>query len=114
MAGARQEGSDGGDGMSSTVSPPRPASTRRQGWRDRAACRGVDPELFFPGEGGAGAAAVRKSAAICAGCEVRAECLQFALSSPEQHGTWGGLSERERRGMDPAAKCEREQEGIAA
>jgi hypothetical protein len=35
---------------------------------------------------------------ICAGCLVRAECLDWALSQPENPiGTWGGTTEAERR-----------------
>lgn len=82
-----------------TVSPPRPVSILRQGWRDRAACLGEDPALFFPQDGDRYAA--DKGRAICAGCTVRAQCLQFALSSPERWGTWAGLTEGERQGMEP-------------
>jgi WhiB family transcriptional regulator, redox-sensing transcriptional regulator len=80
------------------------SGVRYQDWRDRVACRGADPELFFPqADDGTGRAAVAKAKAICAGCPVADQCLQFALASPEKHGTWGGLSERERHGMRPAA-----------
>lgn len=65
------------------------------GWRARAACRGTDPELFFPELGGNATAAK----AVCAGCPVRAPCLAYAVSTPERHGVFGGLDERERRGM---------------
>jgi WhiB family redox-sensing transcriptional regulator len=86
--------------MSSTITLPRPASVRRQGWRDRAACLGADPELFFPEAGGAGKAAAAKAKAICATCPVTAPCLRFALESPEESGTWGGVPERDRRGAE--------------
>lgn len=82
-----------------TVSPPRPVSLARQGWRDRAACRGEDPDLFFPPEDGNAVDANRKARAICAGCPVAAQCLEFALAAPERWGTWGGKSERQRRDM---------------
>lgn len=63
------------------------------GWRDRARCAEVDPELFFPEKGGSVAAPKR----VCRTCEVREDCLQDALERGEQFGVWGGLSERERR-----------------
>jgi len=34
---------------------------------------------------------------VCRTCEVRAECLEYALENDERFGSWGGLSERERR-----------------
>lgn len=78
------------------------APLRRQHWRTRAACKGADPDLFFPPEEG-GRAQSRKAKAFCAVCPVTAQCLQFALSSPERFGIYGGLAERERRGMKPSA-----------
>lgn len=62
-----------------------------QPWRARANCRGVDPDLFFPERG----SSQREAKAVCAGCEVRAECLAEGLH--ETVGIWGGTSERERR-----------------
>lgn len=62
-------------------------------WQARGNCAGLDPELFFPGRGESTA----EAKAICAGCAVRAECLEHALAKPEKFGIWGGLSERERR-----------------
>lgn len=62
-------------------------------WLEKAACAGVDPELFFPGRG----ESTREARAICAGCEVRATCLEHALDAGEKFGIWGGKSERERR-----------------
>ncbi|MQA62366.1 MAG: hypothetical protein GEU86_12900 [Actinophytocola sp.] len=64
------------------------------GWVRDAVCAQTDPELFFPDKGGSTAAAKR----ICAGCPVRARCLDYALDSPVPvSGIWGGLSEKERR-----------------
>ena len=40
---------------------------------------------------------------VCTGCEVRAECLEYALAHDERFGIWGGLSERERRRLKKAA-----------
>jgi WhiB family redox-sensing transcriptional regulator len=62
-------------------------------WQERANCLGVDPDLFFPERG----ASTREAKAVCRGCEVRGECLEYALAHGEKFGIWGGLSERERR-----------------
>jgi len=75
--------------------PPQPS----RNWRARAACQNVDPELFFPSEVGGPAAEARaaKAKAVCVGCPVRAECLDWALRHSLGHGVWGGLTEEERR-----------------
>jgi WhiB family transcriptional regulator, redox-sensing transcriptional regulator len=63
------------------------------GWQERALCAQTDPEAFFPEKGGS----TREAKRVCGGCEVRAECLGYALEHDERFGIWGGLSERERR-----------------
>jgi WhiB family redox-sensing transcriptional regulator len=67
--------------------------TDAQSWQERALCAETDPEAFFPEKGGS----TREAKKICTGCEVKAQCLEFALSNDERFGIWGGLSERERR-----------------
>jgi WhiB family redox-sensing transcriptional regulator len=64
-----------------------------QDWQERALCAQTDPEAFFPEKGGS----TREAKRICSGCEVRSECLEYALAHDERFGIWGGLSERERR-----------------
>ncbi|RFU21776.1 WhiB family transcriptional regulator [Geodermatophilus marinus] len=64
-----------------------------QSWQERALCAETDPEAFFPEKGGS----TREAKRICTGCEVKAECLEYALANDERFGIWGGLSERERR-----------------
>ena len=63
-------------------------------WRQSAACRGVDPEIFYPASE---EAVVAK--AVCASCAVREACLEFALASRERDGVWGGATEKDRRRM---------------
>ena len=62
-------------------------------WQEEALCAQTDPEAFFPEKGGS----TREAKRICVGCEVKAECLEYALGHDERFGIWGGLSERERR-----------------
>lgn len=74
-----------------------------EGWQQRASCRGSDANLFFSPtylekrEARAGRESLAKT--ICAGCAVRRECLDFALSTKEPFGIWGGLNEIERRAI---------------
>ncbi|MDR0435745.1 MAG: WhiB family transcriptional regulator [Propionibacteriaceae bacterium] len=62
-------------------------------WQELALCAQTDPEAFFPEKGGS----TREAKRVCAQCEVREECLEYALVNDERFGIWGGLSERERR-----------------
>lgn len=73
-------------------------------WRDKAACRNEDTELFFPvGKGKAAKLQEEEAKAFCRRCDVHAECLQFALDMGAE-GVWGGLSEDERRSLGRRAR----------
>jgi WhiB family redox-sensing transcriptional regulator len=65
------------------------------GWRNRAACRGVDPDIFYP----LSDEDADDARAICSACGVREACLAWALGNREHEGVWGGATERERRRM---------------
>ncbi|GAA2025302.1 hypothetical protein GCM10009839_24170 [Catenulispora yoronensis] len=78
----------------------RPLLTTWQ-WQAAAACRGLPSAAFFSPTGERGEARERREQAakrICAGCPVREECAAFAVALGERHGTWGGLTDKERRG----------------
>lgn len=66
------------------------------GWQERALCAQTDPESFFPEKGGS----TREAKKVCLSCEVRSECLEYALANDERFGIWGGLSERERHAAE--------------
>lgn len=69
-------------------------------WKDAAACRSEDTDLFFPpGHSGEFTRQIEKAKRVCARCPVGAECLDQALDGPEKHGIWGGLTEDERERM---------------
>ncbi|HSP38712.1 MAG TPA: WhiB family transcriptional regulator [Frankiaceae bacterium] len=70
-----------------------------QEWQERALCAQTDPEAFFPEKGGS----TREAKKVCTDCEVKVECLDYALANDERFGIWGGLSERERRRLRRAA-----------
>jgi WhiB family transcriptional regulator, redox-sensing transcriptional regulator len=83
-----------------TARPPRhrslPAPARFAArWRDLAACRGADLEVFFPGRGETAGPARQ----VCAACPVRQPCLDYAITNRIVHGIWGGLTGRERRAL---------------
>ena len=64
-------------------------------WRELAACRGSDLEMFFPGRGESAGPARQ----VCAACPVRQPCLDYAITNRIAYGVWGGLTERERRAL---------------
>ena len=69
-------------------------------WQADASCRGVDAELFFPQTD----EDAETAKAICETCPVRLTCLAFALERNERFGVWGGLTEKERARLSPAAR----------
>lgn len=66
-----------------------------QSWAVRAACRGMDPGIFFPSTDEEAEEALE----VCRTCPVREECLEYALEARERYGIWGGTNERQRRRM---------------
>jgi WhiB family redox-sensing transcriptional regulator len=74
-------------------------------WQAKAACRGPNTALFFPPSHferkDDRETRESKAKAICSGCDVRKPCLEYAIRSKEQHGIWGGLTEVERRPLEP-------------
>ncbi|MEV0980135.1 MULTISPECIES: WhiB family transcriptional regulator [unclassified Streptomyces] len=67
-------------------------------WREHAACRHEDPDLFFPiGTTGPSLVQTEQAKAVCRGCPVQEPCLRFALDADQTIGVWGGTSETERR-----------------
>jgi WhiB family redox-sensing transcriptional regulator len=84
------------------TTPSRPADTLASyaSWRLSAACRQVDPELFFPvGTTGPSIEQVGQAKGICQGCEVREPCLGWALRNQIAFGIWGGTTEEDRQAL---------------
>jgi WhiB family redox-sensing transcriptional regulator len=74
-------------------------------WVHRARCKDEDPELFFPvGTTGPAAQQIERARTICMQCEVRTECLEWAMATGQDAGVWGGLSEEERRALRRARR----------
>jgi len=102
-----------------TARPPRHRSLAAPArfaarWRELAACRGTDLEVFFP-ERGESAGPARQ---VCAACPVRQPCLDYAITNRIAYGVWGGLTERERRtlrsGWVRASRQDRDRAVLAA
>ncbi|MEU4825809.1 WhiB family transcriptional regulator [Actinomadura citrea] len=69
-------------------------------WRHRAACRDVDPELFFPiGNTGPAILQIEEAKQVCRRCDVSDACLRWALESGQESGVWGAMGEDERRAL---------------
>jgi WhiB family redox-sensing transcriptional regulator len=64
-------------------------------WRQHAACRGLEPEVFYP----VSEEQIDEAKSVCRECPVREPCLEYALVNRERDGVWGGATERERRRM---------------
>lgn len=73
--------------------------TERDPWEERANCKGVDPNVFFPERklGRPHPLFEKPAKAYCRGCEVRLQCLLAALERNEPDGVWGGFNTRERK-----------------
>lgn len=72
-----------------------PAGNRVPSWVVDAACAEVGGDDWFPEKGSVYDSQIAKR--ICRSCEVRRECLEYALANNEQYGIWGGVSPRDRR-----------------
>ncbi len=79
--------------------------TTAMDWRHQAACRDVDPEIFFPiGTTGPALAQIEAAQSICGTCAVQQECLEWAMETAQDAGIWGGTTEEERRELRRGAR----------
>jgi WhiB family redox-sensing transcriptional regulator len=109
VAGGSQEGGGGlaglapgmrvEEGTRMSVVFPLQGGEDEMSWQERALCAQTDPESFFPEKGGS----TREAKKVCTGCDVKGDCLEYALAHDERFGIWGGLSERERRRLKKQA-----------
>jgi WhiB family transcriptional regulator, redox-sensing transcriptional regulator len=75
-----------------------PLTVENENWRLTAACRDTDPDLFFPvGTTGPAIEQIENAKAVCSECEARQPCLEYAITTNQDSGIWGGTSEEERR-----------------
>ena len=82
--------------------PPTPPERRlaSQTWRDDAACKGMDPAVFYPVAETRSAQeslwAKERAVQVCQACQVTDACLAYALDHDEEHGVWGGSTPDDR------------------
>jgi WhiB family redox-sensing transcriptional regulator len=79
-------------------------------WMARGSCVEEHPSFFFPSDG----VGVTRARKVCANCQVRIDCLEYALENRIEHGVWGGASERERRRILKRRRTEVEAEAASA
>jgi WhiB family transcriptional regulator, redox-sensing transcriptional regulator len=84
----------------SVLPPPDdpPVLPRPPHWTEAALCAQVGDDFWFPEKGGS----TREAKKVCRACEVKSDCLDYALENDERFGIWGGMSERERRRLKRA------------
>lgn len=73
---------------------------RRSAWRDKAACKAHDPEIFFPKQNNP--TGYQRAKAICMNCPVRKDCQDDWQKMPpamQRHGVWFGKTDRDRKAM---------------
>ena len=84
--------------MALTLEFPMPTDDDEPDWREGAACRDTDPDLFFPvGTTGPAVEQIDSAKAVCTECDAQDDCLDFAIVTNQDSGVWGGTSEEERR-----------------
>lgn len=66
-----------------------------------ALCAQTDPEAFFPEKGETPTTAKQ----ICTTCPLQRQCLQYALTTGQDYGIWGGTTRNERRALIAAARA---------
>ncbi|MFD9392106.1 WhiB family transcriptional regulator [Streptomyces sp. NPDC060000] len=77
-------------------------------WREHAACRREDPDLFFPiGTSGPALLQMEQAKAVCRQCPVREACLEWAMDTDQTLGVWGGTGENERRALKRRIRARR-------
>jgi WhiB family transcriptional regulator, redox-sensing transcriptional regulator len=85
--------------MTNTVTNP--VVTPDATWRENASCLQYPAVLFFGLDDSETPAERRhredKAKRICSTCQVRGQCLEYALKTREPYGIWGGLTELERK-----------------
>jgi len=80
------------------LSSLRSATWNSEEWRELGSCRKLDTGLFFPiGQTGDAEVKIARAKKVCAACPVRQQCLEFAITTNQEYGVWGGHSEDERR-----------------
>ncbi len=78
----------------SELLPNAEAEAATANWRNKAKCRGSDPDMFFPESKDKRYA--EEALKVCYGCKVKEDCLNHAIENNEKYGVWGGMTPAER------------------
>ena len=80
------------------VTSLRSATWNQEEWRELGSCRKLATSMFFPiGQTGEAEVKIARAKKVCVTCPVRQQCLEFAITTNQEYGVWGGHSEEERR-----------------
>lgn len=80
------------------VTSLRPTTWNNEDWRELGSCRKLDTNMFFPiGQTGEAEIKIARAKNVCGSCPVVQQCLEFAITTNQEYGVWGGHSEEERR-----------------
>jgi WhiB family transcriptional regulator, redox-sensing transcriptional regulator len=120
--GTKERGSTGRSGVEVSEAQVWPATIGEfWSWHMDAACRRMDTTLFYSPDGERGPRRTRREVAakrVCGSCKVVEVCAAYAIATREPYGTWGGLSETDRRallrGVDPRLAEARYRSALAA
>lgn len=75
-----------------------PTTWNSEEWREFGSCRKLETNMFFPvGQTGEAEIKIARAKSVCVPCPVRQQCLEFAITTNQEYGVWGGHSEEERR-----------------
>jgi WhiB family transcriptional regulator, redox-sensing transcriptional regulator len=84
-------------------------------WRSDATCRDLNPDLFFPvGVTGYAVEQIEAAKSFCRGCPAKEDCLEFAITTNQEYGVWGGTTEEERRVLRREWRAEVRRQRIAS
>ena len=84
-------------------------------WRDTATCRDLNPDLFFPvGVTGYAVEQIDAAKAFCVNCVSKKQCLDFAITTNQEYGVWGGTTEEERRVLRRQWRAEERRQRLAS
>jgi len=87
-------------------------------WKEHAACRGMETNLFFAELDGFGdkyaarRKIVRDLVALCSECPVKQKCLDYAFFHNIKYGIWGGVSASNRDQMSRRMRKNNKNKGV--
>ena len=84
-------------------------TTERPEWQQRAACRGVGPDIFYS----TSETDCPPARPLCESCPVSQHCLDYAIGNAEVYGIWASKNVKERRKVSGRRQGERKRSNVA-